>query len=356
MVDKYTAEYYTTKQHLLKVFDTSSRKYAFDASDTSEFKEWKNVVKTVLADITGLDRMKKCDMSPRILNSEKLDGFTRTKLLIQTEKEVWMPFYEMIPDDIKDGEKRPCIIAPHGHQSCGKHAVAGRSDIPSVKMAIDKFNYDYGVQLVKEGYIVLCPDARGSGERREWMTQGDEDEKMLACSCTDLNNAAISIGQSLMGMFVWDLMRLTDYASDMVCIDSSRIGCCGFSGGGNQAIWFTAMDDRIKCSVISGFFHGYRDTLLRSSRCGCNFIPHLWETVDMGDLGAMAAPRPILVENGRDDQGNGERGIEGAEEQIEIVRRAYRLFSKEEVLERFIFEGGHIWNGERTVAFLKKWL
>lgn len=87
-----------------------------------------------------------------------------------------MPFYVLIPGGYKQGERRPCIIAAHGHGSGGKLSVAGRADIPEIKDAIKRVNYDYGVKLVKRGYIVFCPDARGFGERREFMLQGNSPE------------------------------------------------------------------------------------------------------------------------------------------------------------------------------------
>jgi hypothetical protein len=83
------------------------------------------------------------------------------------------------------------------------------------------------------------------------------------------------------------------------------------------------MDDRIKCAVVSGYFYGYKDSLLkRSDNCGCNYVPHLWEYIDMCDLGALIAPRPLLIESGTEDDLNGERGIENVLEQVAATRKA----------------------------------
>ena len=35
-------------------------------------------------------------------------------------------FNVLIPEDYKEGEKRPCVIACHGHGSGGKLATSGR--------------------------------------------------------------------------------------------------------------------------------------------------------------------------------------------------------------------------------------
>jgi len=349
-------QYYTCREQLLKVYDESARQYGLKAEDAESHSKWKSEVRALLADITGISRMRKCELLPKVLERKQMDGYMREKVVIQVEEGVWMPFYILIPDDIKEGEKRPCIIAAHGHGSCGKYAVAGRTDIPVVKRVIESSNVDYGLQLVKKGFIVFCPDARGSGERREWMNQGEEESKMMESSCFQLNNAAISLGRSLTGMWTWDLSRLIDYIETFEICDPDRIGCCGFSGGGLQSIWLAAMDDRIKCAIVSGYFHGYRDSLLKTNFCGCNFVPHLWEYVDMGDIGALIAPRPLLIESGANDPLNGERGLTDVKEQLEITKTAYKLYGEESKLYHHVFEGGHRWDGEKAYEFFAKWL
>lgn len=342
-------------EHLIKVFERDGRKLGFKAESISEYEEWKKTLKEKLFEITGLSRMEKCELMPELLESVQMDGYRRDKFLIMTEQDVWMPFYVLIPDGIKAGEKRPCIIAPHGHCSGGKYSVAGRSDIPAVKDKIEEFNYDYGVRFAGKGYITFCPDARAFGERREWMIQGDQEENFLASSCIPLNHMAVCLGRSLTGMWTWDLMRLIDYIETREDCAPDRIGCCGLSGGGLQTLWLSAMDHRIKCSVVSGYFYGYRDSLLvLSGNCGCNYIPHLWEYADMGDLGALIAPRPLLIETGDDDSLNGERGVVNVLEQLEITCKAYQLFNEEDKLYHHIFKGNHRWDGEKSFEFVNK--
>lgn len=355
MITIPTSKYYTIREHMLEFYDENSRKYAFKAKNAQEFETWKKELRAVLADLSGIARMKACSLEPQLLESENLEGHRRDKMIIQTEKDVWMTFYVLVPDGIKQGEKRVCVIAPHGHNACGKYTTAGRAEVAAIKKAIDRYNADYGLQLVKEGYVVLCPDARGTGERREMMHQGDEEEKFMSRSCNDLNNVAISLGLSLQGMFTWDLMRLVDYAEAQDVTDSNRIGCCGFSGGGSQSLWLTLMDDRIKFIIKSGSLSGYKNNLLSSSKCGCGFIPRLWEYVDTCDLAALIAPRPMLIETGSRDSGNGKKGLKEVNEQFAVIREAYRVFDAEDRLSLHIFDNVHVYNGEKTSEFLKKW-
>jgi hypothetical protein len=355
MEKRENENYYTCGKYLLNLYDENSRKWALKAKNTSEYEIWKNHLRETLKEVTGISLMSTCDLNPELLESVQLDGYRRDKVIIQTEPEIYMPLYILIPDDLKENEKRPCVIAAHGHASGGKYAIAGNTDIPGIKEQIEKYNYDYGVKFVKKGYIVFCNDARAAGERREPLQQGESKEALLSSSCNSVNNAALSLGQSLIGMMTWDLSRLIDYIETLDYCDSSMIVAAGFSGGGLQTLWLSAMDDRVKCSIISGYFHGNRDTLLKTNQCGCNFVPGLWRYVDIGDLGALIAPRPLLIESGSEDGLNGERGLIDVREQLEITKSAYRLYGCENNLYHHVFKGGHRWDGEETYDFVDNW-
>ncbi len=266
-----------------------------------------------------------------------------------------MPLYVLVPKNVDF--PRPALIAPHGHDSGGKFSPAGRKDIPRIRRQIEQYNYEYGVRFVEAGFVVFCPDARGFGERREWMHQVNN-EDFLHGSCRELNNIAISLGQTVTGMWTWDLMRLIDYIEQhRNDCDNKKIGCGGLSGGGMQTLRLTALDERVQCSVISGYFYGYRDSLLKlNDNCSCNYVPNLWEIADMGDIGALIAPRPLLIESGTDDPLNGERGVENVTEQLAITLKAYEIFGTADRLYHHIFRGEHRWDGVKTVPWFKKWL
>lgn len=350
-------KYYTSMKHLLKVFDSEAREMPFEAPDIPVYEKWKKSVRDKLSEITGVSRMEKCAPEPECLESVQLDGYRRDKLIIRTEPDVWMPFYVLIPDSLEKGVKGRSIITPHGHYSAGKFSVSGRADIPAVKDQIELFNYDYGLKFVKEGYIVFSPDARAFGERREWTGQSDEEIKFLTSTCEQLNHMAICLGLSVTGMWVWDLMRLIDYIETRDDCNSERIGCAGLSGGGLQTLWLTALDDRIRCAIVSGYFYGYRDALLKlSDNCSCNYVPGLWKYVDMGDIGALIAPRPLLIESGDRDNLNGESGLINVTQQLEITSGAYRLFGAQDNLWHHVGSGGHRWYGDRANEFMTRFL
>jgi dienelactone hydrolase len=346
---------YPTEPYLLERFAREGRRMGVQAQDAAALAAWGTALREHLHTLLGLPTMQPCPLDPQADAPVQCDGYLRTRVVLNTEPGVQMPLYVLTPADLQPGERRPAVIAPHGHGGGGKESVAGRTDLPLIAEAIERYRYDYGVQLVRAGFVVFCPDGRGFGERREVNALAEGD--MLGGSCRVLNNMAMPLGQTVTGMWVWDLMRLLDYVETRADCDAARIGCAGLSGGGLQTLWLSALDERVRCAVVSGYFYGYKDALLRlNQNCSCNYVPGLWQLADMGDLGALIAPRPLLVESGSRDPLNGERGIANVVEQLDITRQAYTRLSAEERLAHSIFEGEHRWDGTDVIPWLQRWL
>ncbi len=351
----YIEKFYTAEQYFADRFDRVGRRLELKAETAEEFSAWKKELRKALWEVAGMNTMISCEPNPQRLESKEMEGYRRDKYLIETEPGICMPFYVLIPGDYREGEKRPAIVAPHGHESHGKSAVVGETfGNPSLAATIEQHNYAYGVQLVKEGFLVFCPDARGFWERREKYYQADS--SLLSQSCEYLNDMAMTLGQSVTGMWIWDLMRLVDYIQTREDVDVERIGCAGLSGGGLQSLWLSALDDRIKCSVISGYFYGYKQSILLNMCCSCNYVRGLYELADMGDIGALILPRPVLIETGTLDDLNGPDGLANVYPQVEKLRKAAAITDAKENVYHDVFVGPHRWNGVQAVPWLKKHL
>lgn len=325
-------------------------------SSLAEYKAWSLKARAKLHELLGLDRMVWAEASPNKLSSEKMDGYTREKWTIQTEPGVLMTFYCLVPDGIAEGEKRPAVIAAHGHASCGKEAVAGNGYFPELAEHIKQNNYAYGAEAVKHGFLVFCPDARGFGERREKTHQKDDPAYRMASSCDYLNRMGMPLGRCVAGIWTWELMRLMDYISGRDDVISDKIGCIGLSGGGLQTLYFSAMDERVAYAAISGYFYGFNESLLEMYNCSCNYVPRMWENFDVGDIGSLIAPRPLVIETGDVDPLNGKSGLKNVVPYVEQVRQAYKLFGCGDRLVHDIFKGPHMWHGVQSMEGLDKWL
>lgn len=323
--------------------------------------QWQKETREILIRLLGLSSIETCPLNPQLLEKVEIDnGILREKIVIQVEPDVYMPILILIPDKKNQkmiGNKPACILAPHGHQGGGKWSVAGCHEIPGITDAIKRFNYDYGLEAAKLGYIALCPDTRGFGERREVLNQDVEGsyEQLMSNSCLYLARMAEPLGLTVAGLCTWDLMRLIDYIEERKEWDTTRIGCIGFSGGGMQTLWLAALDERIRYAMISGYLYGYKDSLLKlHGNCSCNYVPGLWDQVDMGDIGALIAPRSVLIQSCEEDHLNGERGLINVYEQLDIMKKVYSGLGADSKLRFDKRPGGHCWHHEPMKSFLEE--
>ncbi|MCX6986345.1 MAG: acetylxylan esterase, partial [Lentisphaerae bacterium] len=200
-----------------------------------------------------------------------MDGYRITKLTYQSRPGMHVTANLFVPDG---KGKFPAILNLHGHYHQGKIAsmVAARGHL-----------------LAKEGFVVLSVDAIGAGERGTM--HGNFEHHMQ-------NGIPLfSFGESLLGMQVYDNMRAIDLLESLHYVDKNRIGVTGASGGGNQTLWISALDPRVKASVpvVSvGTFEAY----ITNGNCWCETLPDgLQITEEWGILG-LIAPNPLLILTG----------------------------------------------------------
>lgn len=302
----------------------------FCGGTIDEYKIWAAETKEKLKEIMGFKNIKYAYKEPELLEEKDFGYYTRLKYEINTIEGLYMPFYVLKPKEKTNGK---AVIAIHGHGSDGKEGLVG-NEAEDYRTSIKKYCYTYAFEFLDKGYTVYIPDLLGAGER----TLGIYKDK--SAECNDINNALISMGMSLQGVILSENLMLANFISNE---GFNEIYCCGFSGGGHSALWLTVMSDKISRAIVSGFFHSFKDTLIYQNRCGCNFIPNQWRYVDMGDILALAAPKEIYLETGADDKLNGDRGVKGVFEQLEIANKCYRLFGEE--INISICDGAHKWYG-----------
>ena len=341
---------FTSHGSLQRRWESMGRSMAFDSASPHHLGVWRSRLRSKLRQLTGYDTLEKTAPRPRVTESKVIDGYIRQRVVIRTEAHVAMPMFVLIP---AGHPPFPVVIACHGHGMGGKAGVAGCREVPEVARAIDQQKVDYGVQFATAGFIVFCPDARGFGERQEAADRANP----MASSCRVINNMAMPLGRTVTGLWTWDIHRLIDYIETRPDCSSRRIGCVGLSGGGHQVLWAAALDERIRCAIISGYFYGYKRALLdRNAMCSCNYVPHLWEHADMGDIGALIAPRPLMIESGAQDPLNGSGGLANVRPQVRVTRRAYRLLDAASSLKHCVFQGEHQWNGAEAAPWMRRHL
>ena len=168
----------------------------------------------------------------------------------------------------------PAVVSLHGHWYGGHTAEIVQS---------------IGHTLALNGYVCLSPDAWGAAER-------STDHENYEYHGSSLGASLMDVGETLLGMQLTDNIRAVDLLASLPYVDPARIGATGASGGGNQTMWLTAVDERIKACVpvVSvGTFEAY----ILNSNCVCELLPDgLTFTEEAGVLG-LIAPRAMKICN-----------------------------------------------------------
>lgn len=337
--------YYEDELAFRERLKREGRSAAFKGTTPEDFEAWQIATRVRLFDLLGLSIMDRVSIEARELDRVQIaGGIVRTHAMLQVERDVWMPFYLLEPQSPKlDARGRKCCyVCPHGHQGAGAASVAGVTGVPAVDDAVRKFNYDYGLRLARMGYVTVCPDARGWGYRRDWKGQGDDENSYLRGTCLNQARMAEPLGLTVAGLNAWDNIRLIDYLEARGDIAMDDLGCFGFSGGGYMTLYLAALDPRVRKAFVSGYLYGVDDSLLHlNGNCSCNYTPGLWRLLDMGDIASLIAPRPLLVQSCEEDHLNGSRGLKNVDEQLKIVRDAYKLLGRRDALRHEVCPGGH---------------
>ncbi len=246
---------------------------------------------------------------------------------VQSEHGIFVPCHLFIPD----GKKRPSlIVALHGH-STGVHTCLGRIKYPLDESTIADQNCDFAKQAIKNGYAVLTLEHRGFGERG-----GDEN----GAKCSELAFLAIMMGRTLLGERIWDAKVSIDAVINSFgnLVDTENITVLGYSGGGTVGTYFSAIDERIKASVIVSAISTFKASIGAMPHCACNYVPSIAKYFDMGNICQLIAPRHLVVISGKDDP---IFPISGAEECVNAANSAFTAFDAKDMLTHISANGGH---------------
>jgi len=149
---------------------------------------------------------------------------------------------------------------------------------------------------------------------------------------------ALLVGRTLLGERCFDISRAIDLALTYPQIDGSRILLTGNSGGGTATYYASCLDERITVSMPSCAVCTFKDSLGAIKHCTCNFVPHLAQYMDMGDMAIAIAPRPLIVINGSQDNIFPKHGVDEA---FETIQKVYAAAGAPDMCINTTGEGGH---------------
>ncbi len=257
-----------------------------------------------------------CPLEPR-LHGEPLrrDGYTIERLSFQTRPGVRMTANLYVPDAART-RPAPAILMVHGHWRLAKQE-------PTVQLRC--------IGAAKLGFVVLCVDAFGAGERGVGPALGEYHGELTAATL-------LPAGLTLCGLQVYENMRAVDYLLTRPEVDGRRIGITGASGGGNQTMYAAAWDERFRCAVPVCSVGNYQ-AYLGVACCMCEVVPGALDFTEEWAVLGLIAPRPLMVINAAKD--SIQFSVGEAKKSLARTAGIYKLFDRPNHLRHVTFDEGH---------------
>lgn len=287
--------------------------------------QWQKKARAKLENLLGLDQIPSCSAEPSIQWRREEENWTEIRFSLETEPGFESLMHLLLPEN---AVRPPVVICLQGH-STGMHVSLGRPLYPddAEDIAGDR---DYALQAVQNGFAALTLEQRGFGECGG-SAEGPQ--------CRLPASSALLLGRTLIGERVHDIQCAVDLLkSGYFPVDGERIAITGNSGGGTSSIYAAAMDERIGACMPSCAFTSYLASIGTSAHCFCNYIPGIAKEFDMGDLGALIAPRPLIIIAGALDASF---PLKEAREQFVCTRQVYSCMGAESRCFLIAAPGGH---------------
>lgn len=288
-------------------------------------------------------------LSAEVIERVKEKEFIREKIVYQSGGEKVFA-YLLLPSPFKG--PHPAVVAIHQHNlefHLGKSEVVGLAGDPDMA---------YGLELVKEGFVVIAPDLKCFEERRPSNEEREKNEFFQNGSYERFVFCKYLLeGSTLQARYVFDLSRAVDYLEVREEVDSDRIGAIGHSLGGQETLFLMLFDERVKTGVVSCGTSLWRLIIEKGiSHNFAAYLPGMLKIGDSDEFFSLICPRPLMIIAGEKDP---IFPVEGVRRIGERLTRAYRDAGYPEKFQLIIHSEGHCFpSGLRQTAcrWLKRWL
>ncbi len=289
-----------------------------------DFEEWRRRFRAALEGLLG-PAPERVEPRAETLDAARGEGFTRLLLRIPVSEFIDLPAYLLIPGGLKPGERRPGLLASHGHHHRGADALcaAGEHDPRMADAA----------RAARAGYVVLAPAWWGWARRDGHLELVGRRDK-----CNVIQMAAAMYGVNVLTLHLQDARAAVDVLSARPEADPQRLGALGNSYGGRLTMWFAAFDERLRACVAAGCMNTFRERSLKLSSCGIQYLPGLLRFGDVPEVLSLIAPRALQLQAGEQD---GLITPRDRDHIASVVRAAYRRAGAEDRFEFVLHPRGH---------------
>lgn len=287
-------------------------------SEISSISEWEKQAPSrheEFIQMMGLQDMplqgERPDLNIQLTGSIQEEGYRIEKLYYESLPGLYVPANLYIPDHIE--EARPAILYVCGHS-------------PTQKVRYQP----YPRKFAQLGFVCLIIETIQMGE--VWGHHH-------GCYSKGWFHW-YSRGYNPGGVELWNAIRGLDLLSERPEVDPEKLGVTGISGGGSQSWYIAAADPRIKAvAPVCGAstLKAQIGTRTIDGHCDCMMPINTYQQ-DFTDIGALIAPRPLLIAQADRD---GLNTIESVRELQNDIKRMYELYGVPENIGLIESPGGH---------------
>jgi dienelactone hydrolase len=353
---------------------------SFLAKDWRDVEQWRTSAKAKLHELLAFDP------DPAPLNSEVLStikrvGYTQYLVRYSVNALQKTEAFLLIPDNLK--KRAPAVIALHDHGGFyffGKEKHTRTDNQPAILKEFIQGLYEgrtYADELAKRGFVVLCPDAFYFGSQkidpaaitpqntRAYLQEAGGDasarikafNKLAGAQEVPMAKTILTAGTTWPGIIFQGDRVAVDFLLSRPEVDPQRIGCVGLSLGGLRSTYLFGLDARIRVGVVTAFSTTYAHMLqAHAHHTWMMYVPQQYRYLDLPDVASLNAPRPLLVQNCRQDKLFTVAGMQAAEKKLSAV---YARMKAPGHFRASYYDVPHsmtIPMQEEAFAWLEKWL
>lgn len=267
------------------------------------------------------------------------NGVARRRATLVARDGDRIPGFVLLPEE--GTRDAPGVLFHHQHASqwhLGKSEVAGSAGDPLLAL---------GPSLARAGVVVLAIDSVGFEDRRSGATGTEPHDDDIAQWGRHLTHRLV-MGDTLARKVLADAEDALHALRSLDGVDPARVGVAGHSYGGNVTIFQAASDQRVAFACVSGAAGTYREKIAQDIGIDLfQVVPGIARHLDIDDVLAAVAPRPLFVLAGDDD-----KYAADVEQVIASVGAAYSERGASGAFHGHVYPGGHALTQERHDAII----
>ncbi|MGW2383635.1 dienelactone hydrolase family protein [Streptomyces sp. NPDC001658] len=297
---------------------------AWGTSPVRDFKAWRRAARTVVEEHLIVPRQHSTRYTPEFTSGPQGDRYSRELVTLSLTRHERVRGALLTPHG---PGPFPAVLLLHDHGArfdIGKEKLIrpwyDDTRLASAQAWADKYfsGRFVGDELARRGYVVLCLDALGWGDRGPLAY---DQQQALAGNFYNL-------GSSLAGLMAREDARAAGFLAGLDRVDARRVAALGFSMGAYRAWQTAALTDTVAATAAVCWMTGLKEMMvpgnntLRGQSSYYMLHPGLPRFLDFPDVASIAAPRPMLFFSGALDTLFPADGVRVAHDKLTAVWRS----------------------------------